>query len=669
MSINKTLFILLFAFHISNAQKFEIGKVSIEELQEKVHPKDSTAVAAILFKKGAVNFEYSQDKGFQIRTTVKARIKIYKKEGYEWANQKVGYYIQNNFAESLIFDNAFTYNLVDGKIVKTKLKSDGEFTEKINKFWGQKKITMPNVKEGSVVEFEYTIKTPNIVSLKDWDFQSKIPVNHSEFTTNIPEYFIYNPSQKGYIFPKTTVEKNNKSINYNYRPKSEPGGTIINSTSLETLEFVETKTNYMALNLPAIKEEKYVNNIDNYISSVSNELSMIRYPNQPFETFSTNWESVTKKIYENDDFGSELKKTGYFEDDLNLILKGISNRDEKIYTIFNFVKSKVKWNDYTGYSCNDGVKSAYKNKTGNVAEINLMLTAMLRYAGIDANPVLISTRSNGIALFPTRTAFNYVISAVEIENDLILLDATERYAIPNILPLRDLNWFGRLIRKDGTSSEVYLTPKKISREITNLVYSINPEGKINGKIRQQVTDHLALSFRDKNLSKPKEAYLEELENENNNIEVSEFVRENDFNLPLPVIETFSFNDKNDTEIIGNKMYFTPQLFLRDVENPFKQEKREYPVDFGYPISNKYNIIIEIPEGYAVESMPKPLNLATGDNIGLFRFNISAIENKIQVQITTDINEAIVPSDFYDALKDFFKQMIEKQNEKIVLKKI
>jgi hypothetical protein len=56
---------------------------------------------------------------------------------------------------------------------------------------------------------------------------------------------------------------------------------------------------------------------------------------------------------------------------------------------------------------------AYKDKTGNVAEINLMLTAMLRYAGLNANPVLVSTRSNGIAMFPNRTAFNYVIAAVE----------------------------------------------------------------------------------------------------------------------------------------------------------------------------------------------------------------------------------------------------------------
>ena len=114
--------------------------------------------------------------------------------------------------------------------------------------------------------------------------------------------------------------------------------------------------------------------------------------------------------------------------------------------LFNFVKSKVKWNGYNGYSCNDGVKKAYKDQNGNAAEINLMLTAMLRYVQIDANPIIISTRSNGIASFPSRTAFNYVIVGIEKENDVILLDATDKNSLPNILPIKDLNWNGRIIK-------------------------------------------------------------------------------------------------------------------------------------------------------------------------------------------------------------------------------
>ena len=58
--------VLLFSFAKTQAQKFELGKVSIEELQEKVHPKDTAAIAAILFKKGEIKYEYDQDNGFSI---------------------------------------------------------------------------------------------------------------------------------------------------------------------------------------------------------------------------------------------------------------------------------------------------------------------------------------------------------------------------------------------------------------------------------------------------------------------------------------------------------------------------------------------------------------------------------------------------------------------------
>jgi hypothetical protein len=396
---------------------------------------------------------------------------------------------------------------------------------------------------------------------------------------------------------------------------------------------------------------------------------MTQYPNEPLKPYSTDWNAVVKTIYDYDSFGIELNKTGYFEDDINTLIAGLNTQEEKINAILNHVKNTVKWNDYLGYSCHDGVRKAYKDKTGNVGEINLMLTAMLRHAGLNANPVLLSTRSNGVALFPSTDAFNYVIAAVETQDGLILLDATEKYALPNVLPLRDLNWYGRLIRKDGTSTEVDLMPKTLSREAVNMSVIVNSDGSINGKIRKQFTDHEALYYRQKNLVTAKDTYLEELENKNNSIEISDYVRENDLDLSKPILETFTFKDTKDFEIIDNKIYFSPLLFMATKENPFKQEVREYPVDFGYPIQNKYNISVEIPEGYTVESMPKAMNISTGSDIATFKYNIGITGNKIQISIVSDITAAIVSSEFYDVLKDFFKQMIDKENEKIVLKKI
>jgi hypothetical protein len=191
-----------------NAQEFKLGKVSIAELEQKTHPKDTSAVAAILFKKGATSFEFSQNDGFSVLTEVTVRIKIYKKEGYDWANKQVAFLTGNGTSkEKVAFSDAITYNLVAGKIEKTKLKSEGEFIEKVNKYWNRKKITLPNVKEGSVIEYKYAIRTDNIGMLREFDFQTDIPVNYAEYITRIPEYFVYKHQIKRFHFSICHVRK------------------------------------------------------------------------------------------------------------------------------------------------------------------------------------------------------------------------------------------------------------------------------------------------------------------------------------------------------------------------------------------------------------------------------------------------------------------------------
>ena len=378
---------------------------------------------------------------------------------------------------------------------------------------------------------------------------------------------------------------------------------------------------------------------------------------------------VVKTIYDYEDFGPELNKTGYFEDDLKTVLSGLTTADEKIKAILNYVKTNVKWNNYYGYSCNDGVKKAYKDKTGNTAEINLMLTAMLRYANLPANPVLLSTRSNGIAAFPNRTAFNYVIAAVETPTGFILLDASDKFSTPNVLPFRALNWVGRLVRKDGTSDQVNLMPKKVSTSSIMMNYSVDANGLVTGKLRKQQTEYNAMIFRDDVASINEDAYLEKLENRSNNIDIKEYSRNNEANLELPIMETYSFSGTNLSEIIGGKIYLKPLLFFTDVKNPFVQENREFPIDYGFPFLEKYTINISIPEGYKVEQLPAPAVITMDDNLGSFKFMTTSSESSIQLAISHEINAAIVPSDYYSVIKSYYQGMIDKQNEKIILTKI
>ncbi len=650
MRITILLFCLCYCFN-GLAQDYKFGKVSKEELEEKFNPLDSSASATYLYKYRKSFFEYhSNDGGFVLITEVHERIKVYNKEGFEYATKEVRLHKSGNANEKFSGLKAYTYNLVNGKIEEEKLKKNGIFKTEVSKYTNSVKFTMPNIKEGSVVEYKYRVISPFIYNVDEFVFQEDIPINKLKARFEAPEFYNYKLNIKGYFAIRPVKERKWDNI------------------SIKDLEFENHISSYSLENIPALKEEPFVNNINNYRSGVKYELSFTKYPNSPIKYYSTTWEDVVKTIYKSSNFGTELNKSGYYDDDIDALVSGVSDPKRRIALIFNFVKSKVKWNKYYGKYTDKGVKKAYKDQVGNVAEINLMLTSMLRYVNLFANPVLVSTRGNGVPLFPTREGYDYVICSVKLDNSIILLDATSIYNSPNILPFNTLNWNGRVINKNGISSEISLYPKKKSANTVSLMVTLDENGDVEGVIRTNKTAHKALSYRKKYNGTDKEQFLETLENKYKGIEVSDFNVKNALDLSKPVVESYKFVKESQADIIGDKMYFSPLFFLRSLENPFKLEKREFPVDFGYPSGTKYMINIKIPEGYKVESLPENKVVSLPDNLGRFKYVLSANGNRIQLVVSTEINNPIIPALYYDVLKEYFKQMIEKENEQIVLTK-
>lgn len=640
-----SLLILIVLFQVTStfAQDFRMGKISIEELNEKVHPFDSTAVAAVLYKKGVTTMEFNNT-GLEIKTEVETRIKIYKKEGLDYANFSISYYI-NGEKENVTFNEATTYNLVNDKIEKTKIKKEGEFKEDLNEYWSSKKIVLPNVKEGSVIEFKYTFRSPYYNKIDDWYFQQGIPVNNVSYEINIPEYLIYR------------IDLNTPDIVANQE------------TAIHSLGYNQMRTTYTGSYLPAIKSEEFVTNIRNYAARVKHELASTRFPNSMVKNYVLTWNDVVKTIYDYNEFGGELKQSSYFESDISS-LSAISNPEERMTAIFGFVQNKMTWNERYGYTCNDGVKKAYKIGTGNVAEINLMLTKMLRTAGLQANPVLVSTRANGISVFPSRDAYNYVIVCVELNNKKYLLDATSKYSAPDILPIRAINYTGRILRDNKTHEEISLTPVKLSREVITGLLSLDAEAKISGKLRHQYTDYEAYDFRDRHNKTSENSYLENLEKKYEGIEIGDdYKRTNANELNSPLTEDFSITTNNFVDVIGDKIYLSPMIHYQLKRNPFTSEKRNYPIDFVYPFNTRYNLNYTFTEAYEIESLPKPINIALPDGIGSFKYTVGGQGKQIQIAVDLTLNRAVVSENYYFDLKEFFKHVVDKQAEKIVLKRI
>ncbi len=665
-----TLFIIVFTiiiFQQGFAQKIKFGKVSKVVLEEKYYPLDSSANAVILYKKRRTYYDYHGDEGWELITKVHERIKIYNKEGYDWATKIIKLYTRGGKDESVSI-KAHTFNLINNKVEKTKFRSNEIFKENINKYWNSKKFTMPNLTEGCVIEWEYTIQSPYYWRINDMLFQYEIPLKHIDTEIKIPEYFVFKYFPSTYYPVFVTKKSTHRTLNFTYRESDENLRSVLTTFRSTKVELSEKVYSSIEKNIPAIKGEPFTNNIDNYKSRTSFELTSTEFPNSLRKFYNNTWEDVTKTIYKSSNFGGQLEKTSHFKEDLQNLVNTTAPLNEKITKIFQFVKSKIKWDEFNGKYTLKGVKKAYKDGTGNVAEINLTLVSMLRQAGINANPILVSTRDHGIPLFPTSDGFNYVIAGVEGNNNIILLDATEKYSLPDILPLRDLNWQGRIVRKDESSNYISLFPKKRTKKTCFLTAEIDDEGNLKGVERIAYNNLQALQTRTEYNGIAENDLIAILEKNNDGIEINKFKINNENDIGKSLIYQFDFETENQVEIIGDKMYFSPLLFLAENENPFKLENRKFPVDFGAPWEDKYTISIKLPKGYTIQSKPENVVYTLPENLGSYKFITVLKGDKLQVLSSTKINFPIIAPLYYDSLKEFYKKLVEKQLEKVVLVK-
>lgn len=670
----KKILILTFAFlcvlNTSMAQNYKYGKVSKEELLQTQHPTDPTADAAVLYRETKSEFLYKQDSGWFLITDYFVRIKIYNKEGFEWANAVIDLY-KGEGEDKLSGLKGETYYIDDnGKVESVKLSKNGIFNEETTKYLSQTKITMPDIREGCIIEYKYSINSPFIFNIDEFRLQETIPVDKVLVKFKTPEYFVYKTHQRGWVPYKINSESHERTMYFRQTTQDlrALSGSGIPETTTREVKFKEDTYTVELSHVPAIKDEAYVGNINNYTTALQFEMSYIDFPGLPIKTFSTTWEDVSKGIYKMDVFGAELKRKNYFEDDIDKLLSGVTQPEEKIGNIFFYVLNKMSWNGYNGYYTNEGVRNAYKKGSGNVADINLMLVAMLRHAKLDANPVLVSTKSHGVPLFPTRNGFNYVIASVNLPQGTLLLDATNKNAEIGVLKSEILNWQGLVIEEGGNSG--WIPMRSIIPAVKNTIATveIKPDMSVTGNSKNRFTGNYAFRYRTafKNLNQ--DAQRKQLEETFKQTELSNLTFENLDKLGEPVALGYNFEVVGAVEEVAGKLYFSPMVFMATNENPFKSETRQYPIDYGFPIKDRYIVNIVIPDGYKVESLPENTVFNLSENSGSYKYLISQTGNNLQLSVEFAINKSFIAAKEYGNLKKFYELLIAKETEKVVLSK-
>src|SRR6188508_3511891 len=147
----------------------KFGKISAEDFKTSVYSVDSNAAGVIIADIGNSTITGNSKGWFSIEFRHFKRIHILKKSSYELADVQIPLYTDGHNEEELQNLKAYTYNLENGKIVETKLEKSGVFQDKLSKNQLIKKFTFPGIKEGSIIEYEYTIHSDFIFNLQPWE--------------------------------------------------------------------------------------------------------------------------------------------------------------------------------------------------------------------------------------------------------------------------------------------------------------------------------------------------------------------------------------------------------------------------------------------------------------------------------------------------------------------
>jgi transglutaminase-like putative cysteine protease len=653
--MSRSFLLLLFLFlNLSLSAQYSqpFGNVTVKELEMDHFPGDPEAEAMAIFEYGVYTFKLKDNGYIYLMKEYHTKIKILNQEGLELANQEIPLYRTDKRKEQIVKFQAITHNGRE----KTGVDQSAQFLVDETPNWSAYRFTFPKVKVGSIIEYKYTLQSPFYFNLDRWDFQGSIPKLYSRFHAEIPGNYVYNRVLKGDL--PLSLNLNSERPNCFSIPRSSQ------SASCEVLD-------YAIENVPAFREtEPFMLSSENYISRLVFELSQFYPFSGGVEKYSKSWKDVDKEYRKDQDIGRQVGKQDFFTKALPNAAKSAQTSMEKARAVYKHIQDHFNWNEKYGIYRKVRVKKAYENRTGNIGEINISLINMLEAADIPAKIVLLSTRENGL---PRRnqaniTDFNYLVALATIDGKDYILDASDKFTPFGMLPYRALNYVGRVMdfKKDSYWIDLPVSNRNKSTSQVMLQFDLDNQ-VIKGRHREILLGYSA-SNRYRTLNKlGEEGYLEQIEN-NSFIEISEH-NIAPGSTPKKLTQNYVFEMPGFSE--DNRIRFNPFIVKFLSSSPFKNKKRQFPVEFGYPRSYGFNAIIPVPEGYEIEDLPAKKELSVLDGQASLKYECKGSPDgkNINLQFVFDVKNVFFLVENYPQLKELYDTFYYlQQNSLISLKK-
>ena len=645
------------------------GKPSKEELSLTSYAPDTTATAIYLFHQGQSDFVYHD--GFQLTTEHWVRIKILKPQGVSYADVSVPYYSptdRDEGQERASDIEGCSYNMENGKCIKTSMKRESISFERINNLYKMLKFSLPAVKEGTVIEYHYKLYSDYFSHIDNWMMQEELPMLYNQYKITIPHVFIYNIELRGKDYIQ--VKQRDSSIHATEREGGSVGGVSKDFT------VSAQETTFTSRNLPAIRQdEPYCWCPEDYKVQVSFDLQGTQFTPNEYKPYSQKWEDVDNQLLkpENTQFGKYLSFTNPFRPETKQAYNSEMSFEEKIICAFQILKKKMAWNGrYQLYS--KELEKVIPKGNGSNADLNFILISILKDFGLEAYPVVLSRRSSGMLPynFPSLQKLNtFIVAIYDINKQkYVFLDGSMDVPALNILPLELSVNKARILSPKVKEEKKWVNVMALADNKSFMKIEARMEGnQVKGHRSTILYGQEAVEYQanekhkqDSIVSTPESNASQKNKLTVTNLKVKK--QENDWAL---IEEEFDFVLQTDQT--DSHLYINPMLFPQLKSNPFIQTERVLPIEFPYPYKFTMLTTLTLPEGYEVEETPQPQVIRTqGDGLQC-KYMIQRQRNTISLNYIFYLKEPIFLTEQYKQLQELWTKVIEKNNALIVLKKL
>ena len=654
----------------AQTEPIKFGQIDATDLTAAPFAADSAAGAVVLCDYGRSRLVGYRD-GFRVVFERVTRVKILKKSGYGAATVEIPLYHRDGNQEEITNLRGFTYNLVGGQVQKTKLDATGVFLEKRSPRVNVRRFTLPGVREGAVVEYAYTLSSDFLFNFQNWVFQGPYPVRWSEYRTSIPVFYKYKiiyQSNQPLAVDQATTGATNLVVD---RAGSLSAGTANSSYAI----MAPTEQHQWVLkNVPPLREEAYTTAPADYEARIDFQLLGEQWPEQEYRDLTDSWAKINARLLADDNFGQQLDRGGFLKEPMGALADRYPDPVARTAAVRQAIMAAVRYNGTNHYATEANLRKAYDAHSGSSADVNLLLIAALRQAGLPAQPVLLSTRTHGRVsqTYPLLDKFNYVVALVpDADGHDLLVDATDPDLPCGTLPERCLNQTGRLIAPGPGAADgrwVDLRPSQRYVHFRKASLTLDAQGGLAGQVHEEYAGYAGADTRGELTRLGEKKYAAQLAQRHSYWALAPVTVSAREEVQKPLALDYAFTRAANDGAPAGTLYLSPLHEFLDDQNPFTQEDRSFPVDFGAPQEETLLVALALPAGYELAETPRPAVVDLPNNGGRFVYQVTSLGGTVQLASRLALHKPVYTAAEYAHLREFYRLMLEKQAEKLVIRK-